>query len=220
MRKSEPKAIAALTVAIAVLYSVLVHRASVVDDRSASGYLIAFGSVYAVLVGIALTSHHRVLVTLIVTLCVAVCGWIYRQQVWDPRWIYLVQHAGTFAALGLTFGLSLRPAATPLVTRMARAIHGPLSTEMSRYTQKVTVAWAAFCASMSVCSVVMFAGDWVWAWSILINFLSFPLVALMFACEYAVRRRQFPDFPHASLMAGVRAFRNLRPPESSRRISR
>lgn len=216
MRKPDPRAVAALTLAFAVLYGVLVHRSSVDDDRSASSYLFAFGSVYLALMAIALTSRRRVVPIVLITLGVAAGGWLYRQQVWDPRWIYLAQHAGTFAALGLAFGLSLRPGATALVTRMARAVHGPLSPEMAHYTRQVTVAWACFCGVMAASSVSLFAGNWVWSWSVLINFLSFPLVALMFVVEYSVRRRRFPDFPHASLMAGLRAFRRLQRPESER----
>jgi hypothetical protein len=44
------------------------------------------------------------------------------------------------------------------------------------------------------------------AWSVFANFLSFPLILLMFALEYAVRLRTLPDLEKHSILAGVRAF--------------
>jgi len=45
-------------------------------------------------------------------------------------------------------------------------------------------------------------------WSIFVNFVTLPLVALMFIVEYLVRRRVLSNLPEGSVMDAVRAYRN------------
>jgi uncharacterized membrane protein len=45
-------------------------------------------------------------------------------------------------------------------------------------------------------------------WSVFANFLTLPLVALMFIGEYWIRRRVLPEMRHMHILDAVRAFRN------------
>lgn len=94
------------------------------------------------------------------------------------------------------FGRTLAPGREPLVTAIARFVHGTLTPEIERYTRGVTVAWCAFFAGMAAVSIALAALAPLAVWSLFANLLAYPLVALMFAGEYAVRRRRFPDYRH------------------------
>jgi uncharacterized membrane protein len=43
-------------------------------------------------------------------------------------------------------------------------------------------------------------------WSLFVNFLSVPLILLMFGAEYAVRRRALPQVQTSSLIATLRMY--------------
>jgi uncharacterized membrane protein len=43
-------------------------------------------------------------------------------------------------------------------------------------------------------------------WSLFVNFLSLPLMLLMFAAEYAVRRRALPQVKGSNLLDTVRVY--------------
>ena len=43
-------------------------------------------------------------------------------------------------------------------------------------------------------------------WSMFVNFIALPLVALMFLTEYAVRRCTLPDTDRRGILATVRVF--------------
>jgi uncharacterized membrane protein len=45
-------------------------------------------------------------------------------------------------------------------------------------------------------------------WSVFANFMTLPLVVLMFIVEYRMRKRILPDLPNAHILDAVRAFRN------------
>jgi hypothetical protein len=115
--------------------------------------------------------------------------------------VSVITHWGIYASLLAGFALTLRPGRTPLITAMARRMHGPLSAEMLSYTRKVTMAWAIFFTVQLAISVSLFCfGPLVW-WSFFVNILDIPLVAVMFAAEYAVRLRVLRDPPRHTLGA-------------------
>jgi uncharacterized membrane protein len=120
-------------------------------------------------------------------------------------WLYLIQQAGAYGLLGLSFGRSLGAQRVPLCTRFATLVHGPLSAPAARYTRSVTVAWTLFFAAMSGALLLLYAAAPLAVWSVFANFCAAPLVALMFIGEYLVRHRVLPDMQHASILETIRA---------------
>lgn len=110
-------------------------------------------------------------------------------------------HWGIYASLLGGFAFTLRPGHAPLITAMARRMHGPLSAEMLAYTRKVTIAWAVFFASQLAISIGLFCAAPLVVWSFFVNILDIPMVAIMFAGEYAVRLRCLKDPPRHSFSA-------------------
>jgi uncharacterized membrane protein len=135
--------------------------------------------------------------------------WDWLQQRVDL--IYLIQHAGSHAVLGLWFGGSLVAARNgsgqTVITRLATRLHGrPLPQPIARYTVRVTVLWTTYFVLMALASGMLFAFGSLQAWSTLANLVTMPLVVGLFVIEYVVRVRLHPDFEHASILDGIRAF--------------
>ena len=131
-----------------------------------------------------------------------------RQQLWGLAAAYGISHAVIYWSLLWFFGQTLRHGKEPLVTRFARHVHGTLPPAMATYTRRVTYAWCIFFAMQIAGSALLFKFASLNAWSLFINVLNFPLLALMFIGEYACRTVRHPEFPHASLLDGIRAFSN------------
>jgi hypothetical protein len=112
-------------------------------------------------------------------------------------------HWGIYASLLAGFAFTLRPGHEPLITAMARRMHGALSAEMISYTRKVTIAWSLFFATQLSISVGLFCFTPLVDWSFFVNILDIPLVVLMFAAEYAVRLRCLENPPRHSLAAMI-----------------
>jgi len=119
---------------------------------------------------------------------------------------YGVPHAACNLFLLWFFGRTLRPGGDALITRLARRVHGPLSLELEAYTRRLTLAWCVFFGGQVAVSVLLFAFVSIHAWSIFINILNVPLVALMFIGEYCYRVVRYRNFPHASIATAWRAF--------------
>jgi uncharacterized membrane protein len=96
----------------------------------------------------------------------------------------------------------------PLCARFAEAVHAPLTPQHEVYARQVTVAWTLFFAAMALASTLLFFLAPLTTWSVFANFLTLPLVVLMFIAEYWVRRWALPDMQHAHFLSAVRAFRN------------
>ncbi|MDP2057895.1 MAG: hypothetical protein Q8K35_09085, partial [Thiobacillus sp.] len=121
-------------------------------------------------------------------------------------WVYFLQHAGTYAMLAAVFGVTLANGRQALCTRFAEAVHGSLTPEEVRYSRQVTLAWMLFFLAISLISSVLFFFVSIEVWSVFANFLSFPLILLMFAVEYLVRLRKLPQQKKHSIMDGMLAY--------------
>ena len=86
-------------------------------------------------------------------------------------------------------------------------MRGSLDSEVVRYTRQVTRAWTLFFLGMSLVSAVLFLFGTIEAWSVFANFLSLPLVLLMFVAEHLVRLHKLPHLEQHSIMESILAFR-------------
>lgn len=107
--------------------------------------------------------------------------------------IYLLQECVFYGLMAASFGWSLAKGHVALCTRFADKVHGPLTPQELRYTRQVTAAWAVFFVLMTAATLGFYLFAPLRVWSVFANFCSLPLVALMFAGEYAIRRRVLPQ---------------------------
>jgi uncharacterized membrane protein len=120
--------------------------------------------------------------------------------------VYLLQQAGFYSIMAFTFGRSLCKGSIPLCTQIADKVHGPLSALELRYTRQVTVAWVIFFLGNVAANFLLFEFAPLSVWSVFVNFCSLPLILLMFAAEYAVRRRVLPQVQGSGLIAALRVY--------------
>ena len=120
--------------------------------------------------------------------------------------VYLLQQCGFYGLMAWTFGRSLLPRQVPLCTAFADKIHGPLTPLELRYTRSVTWAWLLFFLANLAITFVLFALAPLPTWSFFVNFVSLPLVLLMFAAEFSIRRRVLPQVQRHGLMATLRNY--------------
>lgn len=113
------------------------------------------------------------------------------------------------------FGHTLGAGRTPLIEQLVALIHGdgPIDPGVPAYARRLTLAWAAVMAALAATNLVLallavpggvllalgatppVAVPLAW-WSWLANVGGYLLLALLFAAEYAYRRRRFPDQPY------------------------
>jgi uncharacterized membrane protein len=120
--------------------------------------------------------------------------------------VYLLQQVGFYSIMAFTFGRSLRQGRVPLCTHIADRVHGPLSARELRYTRQVTLAWVIFFLLNLAASFVLYEFAPLRVWSLFVNFCSLPLLLLMFAAEYTVRRRVLPQVQSSGLIAALRVY--------------
>jgi uncharacterized membrane protein len=161
---------------------------------------------------------------------VVLAGWILLRSRNKPVWlavlltagmvVYLVEHQerlGLAAVSGIShataylfllwyFGRTLARGREPIITRFARSVHGTLQPEVELFTRKVTIAWCVFFAVQLIASALLFAFAPLNSWSLFINLLNLPLLALMFLGQMVYRRVRHPDYPRASVWQAIEAF--------------
>lgn len=189
-------------------YPLLAHYTNESAQNSNLGALVAIAPVVLIALVLAWNSPRRVIMLGVLMLsCVALwAGWSALEQHFGL--VYWLQNVGMQLILFMTFGRTLIAGRQPLCTRFAEAVHAPLTPQHELYARQVTVAWTLFFAAMALVSTGLFFLAPLVTWSFFANFLTLPLVALMFIAEYWVRRWVLPDVQQAHILDAVRAYRN------------
>jgi uncharacterized membrane protein len=196
-----------------IAYSVLLHL-SILRGVTDSGHLLLLslpliaGASWALLRSVPARWRVPVLLALAVLVCALVQGQHLRAGMIaaDGMW-----HASMNLFLLWLFGRTLAEGRVPLVSQLARHFEGgELSPALAAYTRKVTIAWALFFAAQLLTSALLCGFAPLPVWSLFINVLNAPLIALMFAGEYVIRIWRHPGHARASVAQVVDAFtRNL-----------
>jgi uncharacterized membrane protein len=194
--------------ALVIGYSLLAHYTNESAHSDSLGALVSIAPVVLIALALAWNSTRRfIMLAVLVLSCVALgAGWSALEQHFGL--VYWLQNVGMQLILFMTFGRTLIAGRQPLCTRFAEAVHAPLTPEHEIYARQVTVAWTLFFAAMALASTLLFFLAPLTTWSVFSNFLTLPLVALMFIAEYWVRRWMLPDMQNAHILDAVRAFRN------------
>jgi len=195
-----------VAVALAVAYAFLAHYTNTHPRMGFPGALLALAPILLAGLSLAWCSAHRVLM---LALFAIACIVLLLSRQWIARhfgMLYWIEHAGTQFILCLAFGRTLYAGREPMCTRFARMVHGQMTPPVAHYTRQVTKAWAGFFGAMAAGSTVLFLAASPAAWSLFAYFLTAPLIMLMFAVEYAVRKHRLPEMAHAPILDGVKAF--------------
>jgi uncharacterized membrane protein len=77
---------------------------------------------------------------------------------------------------------------------------------MESYTRRLTVLWCMFFAAQLTASALLLRFGSLESWSLFVNVLNFPLVALMFVGDYAYRVIRYRDLPQSSMANALKAY--------------
>lgn len=196
---------------LVVGYPVLAHLTNQSAQFGHLGVWLALGPVILIALALAWRSSQRFLMLGLVSLFCLVLWLMWPLLQAHFGVIYWLQHAGIQLLLLIIFGRTLIGKGEPLCTRFARVAHAPitLSARHEQYTCQVTVAWTVFFALMAIISTMLFFLAPLATWSFFANFLTLPLVALMFVAEYKIRAWALPNVPPIHFLDAVRAFKNV-----------
>jgi uncharacterized membrane protein len=120
--------------------------------------------------------------------------------------IYVGQHVAIHVLLAFVFGLTLQAGREPLVTALARRVHGGVTPAMAVYSRKVTVAWTGYFLAMAALSLALFAFASFALWATFANLVTPLAIVAMFVGEYLLRYRLHPEFERATLAQAMRAY--------------
>ena len=194
--------------ALVVAYPLLAHYTNNPAHDPRLGAAVSVAPIIAIVLILAWHSQRRVLMLSLVALSclLIVVAWPLLESHFGL--VYWLQNIGMYLILFATFGRTLLAGQQPLCTRFSEALYGPSTPLHARYTHQVTVAWTLFFAAMALLSTLLFFLAPLAIWSVFANFLTLPLVALMFIVEYGIRRSVLPDTGHMRFFDAVRAFRD------------
>ena len=187
-------------------YAVLAHVAAADPSPDLLDAAVATAPLVALSLVLAWRSARRHWMLL---LCLAGCVGLYFGSDWlvqHYNWVFLLQHVGMQALLGLAFGATLRIGQTPLASRLAALVHGQLSPALARYTRQVTWAWTIYFSATALVSLLLFWLAPVAVWSVFANLLGLPLLILMFVAEYGVRLCVLAPSERTGPLQAIRAY--------------
>lgn len=186
-------------------YPLLAHLATLIRSQTLAWLALIVFFAVPLLPKLKARSAYAWLAMLAVAAALYGCaraGWAHLLMYLPP---ILIPSAALWA-----FARSLRPGETPLVTRIATQIRGPLPDELRRYTRSVTQGWVGLLAALALGSLLLAVFASPELWSLMTNIVLYLLLGAVFLLEYAYRRRRFRHLEHEGFGRMVRALFKLR----------
>lgn len=194
--------------ALVIAYEAGAHHAVSTPGLEGLGLTLVLAPAAVIVAGLAMRSPRRFMYLPLVAVAIATLWMLRATLVRHYEWGLFLEHVLFNGALGYLFGSSLAPSRVPLCSEFAAIVHGrPLAPEIAAYTRRITAAWALFFAAIVAVSALLFATASIEAWSTFANYLTLPLVALMFAAEHACRRFALPNVRRSGMVESFRAYR-------------
>lgn len=202
------KVVRVLLIALVIVsYAVLVHHVNTLGHASLLGALLALAPLLLIAFISAINLDSRLLGVSFILLVSIVSWWALPLIKQHTGLIFWLQDIGLLLMLLITFARTLMAGRKPLCVGFAEIMNGgPLPAEHERYTYHVTIAWVIFFGLMIVISTLLFFFAPLATWSFFANFLTLPLVAMMFIAEYLVRRSVLTDLPTGNVLDAVRTY--------------
>ena len=168
--------------------------------------VVVVGPMLAAAAFIAWQRGQRLLATLAALATAALIVQAWRGGGLAAGSIYVGQHVAIHVLLAFVFGLTLQAGREPLVSALARRVHGGLTRAMEIYSRKVTLAWTIYFAAMAALSLALYTFVPFDAWATFANLVTPLAMVLMFVGEYLLRYRLHPEFERATLGQAMRAY--------------
>lgn len=192
---------------LAVAWAIFAHRNSVGGASELSTALAATPIVIVAAMLLRRLGHPlRIAGGALAALALLAGAWPQLRE--NGALLHYVEHVGTNLAFAVVFGRTLGAGHEPLITQLARFAHPEgLSPAKLRYTRQVTVAWTGFFIATAAVSTGLFLLAPAAVWSVFANFLTLPLILLMFVVEHLCRYLVLPPVERGGIADTIRAFR-------------
>lgn len=185
MRCSQPRAdlASAALLAVSILYPIL----TIVSVRLLGPYPVLALLAGLLILRLTLPASHAMPAGLLWT-TVLIAGVVVALALFNADLAVRIYPAAMNFALLIAFASSLWQR-TSMIERFARLAEPDLDAGGVRYTRNVTWVWACFfLANGSVALWLALFGSWN-AWAMYTGLISYILLGMLFAVEYAIRRR-------------------------------
>ena len=193
--------------AAAVAYVLVTHWLMTGAPASPWNAVIVVGPMLGAASVVAWQRRHRLLAALAALATAGLVVQAWRGHELPGGSLYVCQHVAIHLLLALAFGLTLQAGREPLVTALARRVHGgTLTPGMAAYSRKVTLAWTGYFVAMATLSLVLYVVAPFDVWAVFANLVTPLAILLMFIGEYLLRYRLHPEFERATLAQAVRAY--------------
>jgi uncharacterized membrane protein len=161
---------------------------------------------FAVATGWVIALELGLLLALLITATMLIMGWAGVNRFGLPSTIIFgLPHLVINLFLMWFFARTLKEGREPLITSIARRVHGSLTPDLEIYTRHVTLAWSLFFVLQIAVSLGLYIFSTPQIWSVFINALNAPLIILMFVCEYTYRTLRYRDHK-SSIFSGLQFF--------------
>jgi len=190
-----------------IIYALLVHHINTINTPNSLGAILALMPIFLLVFSYAWKTGSNIfrISALLVLLTLSWALWATIKL--HTGIIFWLLDVGLMLTLMMTFGRTLLSNRKPLCVHFAEIINGgSLPVEHEIYARWVTVAWVIFFAVISITSTLLFFLTSLATWSFFVNFLTLPLVALMFICEFLVRRNLLTNLPAGHVLDAVKAY--------------
>ncbi len=155
---------------------------------------------------VAWQRRHRLLAVIAALALAALVVRAWRGDEVSVDSLYVCQHVAIHLLLALVFGLTLQAGREPLITALARRVHGTMTPGMGAYSRRLTLVWTGYFIAMAALSVVLYALAPFDVWATFANLVTPLAICVMFVGEYLLRYRLHPEFERATLAQAVRAY--------------
>ena len=204
------------TGAALAIYAVVSHYLMVNAPDRPWSVAALFGPLWAAVALSGWLRRHRPTLAGCAVALAGVVTVVARGGVEDIHLMYVLQHGGIHAALGVFFGLTLRAGAVPLITAVAERLHETMTPAMRQYTRRLTRLWTVYFVATIVFSLALYVlAPWPW-WSLYCNVVTPLAVVALFVGEHVWRRLAHPDFERVSLWRVLRAYQQRQAGPASR----
>jgi uncharacterized membrane protein len=188
------------------LYAVVSHWLMVHAALNPWAVAVLFGPLLLALAAGAWAASQRWLLVLCALGVLLLAAVVRGGGVQQMNLLYVLQHAGIHLALALTFGMTLRAGATPLISGLAASVHQHFTPAMQAYTRWLTGLWCSYFLGMVVVSAAIYLlAPWSW-WSFFCNLLTPIFAVLLFVVEHLLRYRRHPEFERVSMRSAWLAY--------------
>src|SRR3954471_2994216 len=154
-------------------YQWLVYSAVSGQQLDAVRIVLAFLPLAALALWIVTRARRKLLWSLALAAAAAAIYAIEQQANWGPAAAYSIPHAVIYLSLLWLFARTLLDGDEPLITRLARRVHGTLPPALRAYTRRLTGAWCVFFAAQLIISALLGLFASPREWSLFANVFNF-----------------------------------------------